>query len=149
MMREVAAVISEMAGATGKLTELQAKVEGGSKSWMESVTKLKVDCIKDQKQCEALSAALQKTPLVTGVRPAEDSKKLQEFKDGIAQVTLEAGDLKTTRDQVVKALDDFAKALEEIAGVMATVEASAKKISEASAKESPIVDGINGYCSAS
>lgn len=146
MMREVGAVISEMATATGKLTELQAKVEGGTKSWMDSVTKLKVDCIKQRKQCDELSKSLQKTPLVTGMRPDEDAKKLKEFKDGIAQVTLEEGELKTTRDELVKALDDFSKALEELAGVMSTVEASAKKISEVTSKESPIVDGINGYC---
>jgi chromosome segregation ATPase len=134
--------------ASGDLESLQEAVTKSSAGWMSASTKLSVACIKARRECAALGDKLTKQPSVSGIKPEEDAKKLDEYAKGIASVDVKNPDVKAAVEEIKKSVGEFSAALRKSATALEEVEKATKSLTEAGNKEPALIKSINDFCQA-
>ena len=104
-------------------------------------------CGKAKRECSALDKAA-KPPNVSGIRPADDARKLDDYAKSIASVDLKSPDMKSAVDAMVKSVSEFADALRKAGVVQQDVEKASKSVTDAGGKEPALVKSINDFCQA-
>ena len=146
LLNETVTAAQAIAKANGDSESIQQAVSKSQTSWMGAMSQLALACKKARKDC----AAIDKTapPTVTGVRPADEAKKLDDYAKSIASVDVKSPDAKAAVDAMKKGVGEFADALRKAATVQQDVEKATKSMTEAGNKEPALVKSINDFCQA-
>jgi hypothetical protein len=134
--------------ASGDLEVTQAALTKSQTGWMSAQSKLGAACVKARRECTALGDKLMKVPSVTGIKPDEDAKKLDEYAKGIGSVEVKNPDLKAAVDELKKHVGEFAGSLRKSGTSLQDVEKATKAMTDAGAKEPALVKSINDFCQA-
>ena len=147
ILNEITTAAQAVAKANGDAEGVQQAVAKSQTSWTSAMTELSAACVKAKKECQSLDKAA-KPPNVSGVRPADDAKKLDEYAKSIASVDLKNPDMKTAVEAMKKSVGEFADALRKAATVQQDVEKATQSMTEAGNKEPALVKSINDFCQA-
>jgi len=147
ILNEISTAAQAVARANGDAESVQQAVEKSQTSWTSAMTQLGAACTKAKKECAALDKAA-KPPSVSGIRPADDAKKLDEYAKSIASVDLTSPDMKAAVESMKKSVGEFADALRKAGAVQQDVEKATKSMTEAGNKEPALVKSINDFCQA-
>ena len=146
MLDQLLQSATAMSKAAGAMVEVQASISKDRDSWMASTTKLRVACIKARKVCKELGETLTRPPMVSGIRPAEDAKKLDEYAKAIGEVAVDNADVKAAVDEVKKNLASFATTLRKADAAAKSVESATSDLKATADKEPALIKNINGFC---
>jgi hypothetical protein len=135
--------------AAGELEGVQEAVTKAQSGFMGATSKLNVACVKARKDCAALGDKLTRVPSITGIKPEEDAKKLEEYAQGIAGVDVKNADVKAAVDEIKKTVGDFAVALRKSGALQQDSEKAMKTMTDINAKEPILIKSINDFCQAS
>jgi chromosome segregation ATPase len=146
MLSEMVDSASAMGKAASDLKGIEDSVSKDRQAWMSASSSIRIACIKARKECEKLGDTLTKPPMVTGLRPDEDAKKLDEYSKAIASIEVKD-------EGVQKAVDDIKASLGSFAATLRKVDAASKAVDKAEAdmkatadKEPPLIKNINDFC---
>jgi DNA repair exonuclease SbcCD ATPase subunit len=148
LLNDTAAAAQAMGKASGDVEGLQEAVTKASTGWMSASTKLSVACIKARKECAALGDKLTKQPSISGIKPDDDAKKLDEYAKNIGSVDAKNPDVKSAVDEIKKTAGDLAAALRKSGEAVQGVEKATKSMTEAGNKEPALIKSINDFCQA-
>jgi hypothetical protein len=149
------ALLNETVGATqaigkaaGELEGVQEAVTKAQSGFLAATSKLGVACVKARKDCAALGDKVTRSPSITGMKPEEDAKKLEEYAQGIAGVDVKSADVKAAVDEIKKTVGDFAAALRRSGALQQDSEKAMKTMTDINAKEPVLIKSINDFCQA-
>jgi chromosome segregation ATPase len=148
LLTDTATAAQAIAKAAGELEGVQEAVTKSQSSWMAASAKLGVACVKARKECAAVGDKLTRQPSISGIKPEEDAKKLDEYAKGVASVELRNPDVKAAVDEIKKSVGEFAAALRKSGSVQQDSEKSLKTMTEINAKEPALIKSINDFCQA-
>jgi hypothetical protein len=146
LLNDTVAAAQAVGKADGDIESLQEAVTKTSAGWMSASTKLSVACIKSRRECALLGDKITKQPSISGVKPEEDAKKLDEYAKGIASVDVKNPDVKAAVEEIKKSVGEFSAALRKSAIALQDREKAAKSMTEAGNKEPALIKSINDFC---
>jgi hypothetical protein len=132
----------------GELEAVQDATTKAQAAFTAATTKLNVACVKARKECAAVGDKLTNAPAITGIKPDDDAKKLEEYKKGIGSVELKNADVKAAVEDIKKAVGDFVAALKRSGAAQQDSEKAMKTMTEINAKEPVLIKSINDFCQA-
>jgi chromosome segregation ATPase len=134
--------------ASGEVEGIQEAVTKSQAGWTSAANKLGTACIKARKECARHGDKLTQPPLISGIKPAEDAKKLDEYAKGLASLDVKSADVKAAVDDIKKHVADLSSALSKNAVTQEALEKATKAMTEAGGKEPALVKSINDFCQA-
>ncbi|HEX6274310.1 MAG TPA: hypothetical protein VFZ53_14815 [Polyangiaceae bacterium] len=134
--------------AAGELEGVQEAVTKAQSGFLGATSKLNVACVKARRECAALGDKLTRAPSITGLKPEEDAKKLEEYAQGIAGVDVKNADVKAAVDDIKKTVGDFAAALRKSGALQQDSEKAMKTMNDINTKEPVLIKSINDFCQA-
>lgn len=146
MLDQMVSSATEMGKATGQMQEIQDSVAKDRQAWMSASSKIRVACIKARKECEKLGETLTKPPMVTGIRPEEDAKKLDDFAKAIQDVEVKDEEVKAAVEELNKSLKSFAETLRKADEASKAVEKATTDMKATADKEPALIKNINDFC---
>ena len=149
LLGEIMKASSSLAEATGNSMSIEESVTKNRSEWLKASSDLRVACIKARKECQKLGDKVSNPPLVTGLNPEMDAKKLDEYKQSIASVEVKNADVKAAVETIKTNIDTFASTMRKYAEVKQATEAARKGMADAAGKEPALVKNINDFCQAS
>jgi chromosome segregation ATPase len=147
LLSDIATATQALAKANGDSENVQQAVAKSQTSWVSAMSQLGAACAKAKRECTALDKAA-KPPNVSGIRPIDDAKKLDDYAKSIASVDLKSPDMKTAVGAMTKSVTEFADALRKAGTVQRDVEKASKSVTDAGGKEPALVKSINDFCQA-
>jgi chromosome segregation ATPase len=146
-LKEMATSTQALAKANGDAESVQQAVTKGQTSMVSATSQLGVACAKAKRECATLDKTA-RPPSLSGARPADDAKKLDEYAKSVAAVELRNPDVKAAVEMMKKSAGEFADALRRASALQQELEKATKSMSEAGGKEPAIVKSINDFCQA-
>jgi hypothetical protein len=148
LLNEMTTAAQAIGKASGELEGTQTALTKSQTDWMSAQSKLGVACVKARRECNALGDKLMKVPSVSGIKPDEDAKKLDEYAKGVGSVAVKNAELKAAVEELKKHVGEFAGALRKSGTSIQDVEKATKAMTDAGAKEPALVKSINDFCQA-
>lgn len=147
---EYQAMCNDAAGSANKLAELVLAIdpkvkeaEELQKSLSAAVDKFNAQCgtPKAPEECQSVGKKLQGAP-----RDLEKTAEIDKFVAELSQLKVTDAGLKATVDATIKGYRDGGKLMTSIKAIEKESEAANAAMEKALNKESPLVDGLNGFC---
>lgn len=146
MLTEMVNSASAMGKAAGELKGIEEAVSKDRQAWMSASSAIRIACIKAKKECEKLGETLTKPPMVTGLHPEEDAKKLDEYAKAIGSIEVKDENVKKAVDDINASLKSFADTLRRVDAATKAVEKAEGEMKTTADKEPPLIKGINDFC---
>lgn len=146
MLNEMVSSATAMGKAAGEMKNVQDSVSKDRQAWMSASSKIRVACVKARKECEKLGETLTKPPMVTGLRPDEDAKKLDEYAKAIGGVEVKDETVKEAVGELNKSLASFATTLRQVDEASKAVEKATAEMKATADKEPALIKNINDFC---
>jgi hypothetical protein len=148
LLNETVTATQAIGKAVGELDGVQDGVTKAQSAFNAATSQLNAACIKARRECATVGDKLNAMPSITGVKPDEDAKKLEEYAQNLGSVDLKNPDVKTAVEEIKKTVADFATALKRSGALQQDSEKAMKTMSEINAKEPALIKSINDFCQA-
>lgn len=148
LLNDTVAATQTIGKVAGEIEAVQEATTKAQAAFMAATTKLNVACVKARKECAAVGDKLTNAPSITGIKPDDDAKKLEDYSKGIASVDVKNADVKAAVEDIKKAVGDFVSALKRSGAAQRDSEKAMKTMTEINAKEPVLIKSINDFCQA-